>query len=72
MLEDNQLTIQSYWDIEAKEIRFAQDSDYAERFYELLEDSIRLRLRSDVPIGILFERRTGFLLNCMFGQSTDV
>ena len=26
-------------------------SDYAERFYELLQDSVRLRLRSDVPIG---------------------
>jgi asparagine synthase (glutamine-hydrolysing) len=51
LFEDKNLTIQSYWDIEAKEIRFNREADYAERFQELLQDSIRLRLRSDVPIG---------------------
>jgi asparagine synthase (glutamine-hydrolysing) len=49
--EDNQLTIRPYWDIEPKEVRFTGAGDYAQRFHELLEDSIRLRLRSDVPIG---------------------
>jgi asparagine synthase (glutamine-hydrolysing) len=51
LIESNRLTVQSYWDIEPKEIRFAREGDYAERFYELLQDSTRLRLRSDVPIG---------------------
>jgi asparagine synthase (glutamine-hydrolysing) len=51
LFEKDRLTIQSYWDIEAKEIRYAREGDYAERFHELLQDSIRLRLRSDVPIG---------------------
>jgi asparagine synthase (glutamine-hydrolysing) len=51
LLEGNRLTIQSYWDIEAKEVRFAHEADYAERFFELFQDSIRLRLRSEVPIG---------------------
>jgi asparagine synthase (glutamine-hydrolysing) len=51
LFEDKNLRIHSYWDIEAKEIRFNRESDYAERFQELLQDSIRLRLRSDVPIG---------------------
>jgi asparagine synthase (glutamine-hydrolysing) len=51
LFEDKKLTIRSYWDIEVKEVRFPHDSDYIERFYELLKDSIRLRLRSDVPIG---------------------
>ena len=51
LVEADKLTINSYWDIEAKEIRFARDRDYVERFYELLQDSIRLRLRTDVPIG---------------------
>jgi asparagine synthase (glutamine-hydrolysing) len=51
LFEDKKLTIRSYWDIDPKEVRFVRDGDYAERFYELLEDSIRLRLRSDVPIG---------------------
>jgi asparagine synthase (glutamine-hydrolysing) len=51
LFKNKNLTIHSYWDIEAKEIRFNRESDYAERFQELLQDSIRLRLRSDVPIG---------------------
>jgi len=51
LIEDKKLTIRSYWDIEPREISFSRDGDYAERFYELLEDSIRLRLRTDVPIG---------------------
>jgi len=51
LLEANKLIISSYWDIEAKEIVFRKQGDYAERFSALLQDSIRLRLRSDVPIG---------------------
>ena len=51
LFEDKKLTIRSYWDIETNEINFSRDDDYAERFYELLKDSIRLRLRTDVPIG---------------------
>ncbi len=51
LLDGQQLTTHSYWDIEAKEIGFPKDIQYGERLRELLEDSIRLRLRSDVPIG---------------------
>ena len=52
ILQDERLTVQSYWDIEGREeVRFAREEDYAERFYELFQDAIRLRLRSDVPIG---------------------
>ena len=51
LFDDGRLTIRSYWDIEPKEIRFQRDEEYVEQFYELLEDSIRLRLRTDVPIG---------------------
>ena len=51
LLKAEKMTVQSYWDIEAKEIKVPRHDAYAERFYELLEDAVRLRLRSDVPIG---------------------
>jgi asparagine synthase (glutamine-hydrolysing) len=51
LIENNRVIIQSYWDIDGKEIRFTEEREYSERFCELLTDSIRLRLRSDVPIG---------------------
>jgi len=51
LFEGNQLAVQSYWDIEGNEVHLPRVSDYAEQFRSLLQDSIRLRLRSDVPIG---------------------
>jgi len=51
LIEGNRMTTKTYWDIELHEANFSQESDYSARFYELLEDSIRLRLRTDVPIG---------------------
>lgn len=41
-----------YWDIDPEVHVFLRDDDaYAERMRALVEDSVRLRLRSDVPIG---------------------
>ncbi len=51
LLDESRMSVNSYWDIDRNEIRFAKKSQYSEHFYELLSDSIRLRLRSDVPIG---------------------
>jgi asparagine synthase (glutamine-hydrolysing) len=52
---DNKLTALTpvrYWDIKLKDkISGWSDNQYAERFNELFEDSIKLRLRSDVLIG---------------------
>jgi len=46
------LTISRYWDLDPEQ-KFDQigDSEAASRFYHLLEDSVRLRLQSDVPVG---------------------
>jgi asparagine synthase (glutamine-hydrolysing) len=51
LLQDGNMTTRSYWDLEPRQVRFVREEDYAHRFRELFEDSIRLRLRSDVPIG---------------------
>jgi len=46
------LRIWRYWDLDPEaEIRLPKDTDYAERFLELLTDAVRIRLRSDVPVG---------------------
>lgn len=47
-----QIRISRFWDLEpAKHINNISDSEASAGFYELFEDSIRLRLRSDVPLG---------------------
>jgi len=47
MRKDN-FEVEQYWDIEKKEFDNERAKD---TFLELFEDSIRLRLRSDVPVG---------------------
>jgi asparagine synthase (glutamine-hydrolysing) len=45
-------SIRRYWGIDpGTRLDGLTDSQYAERFRELLEDSVRHRLRSDVPVG---------------------
>lgn len=46
------LKVWRYWDLDPhEEIRFATEEQYAGRFLEILSDSVRMRLRSDVPVG---------------------
>ncbi len=41
-----------YWDLDPDaRVTLESDAEYAGRFLELLSDSVRLRLRSDVPVG---------------------
>ncbi|HGJ64476.1 TPA: asparagine synthase (glutamine-hydrolyzing) [bacterium] len=52
ILRQNEISIEKYWDIEPEnELNDKSDEFYAEKFHELFEDSIRIHLRSDVPIG---------------------
>jgi len=48
------LTVQRYYDVLQKRsfLELGSDEEYAQRFYRLFEDSVRLRLISDVPVGI--------------------
>lgn len=43
--------VKRWWDLEDNELSSLTEEEYARRFYELFEDSVRLRLRSDVTIG---------------------
>lgn len=44
--------IWQYWDLDPDaRVTLKSDAEYAGRFLELLSDSVRLRLRSDVPVG---------------------
>ncbi len=52
LISNEKLEIKRWWDInETKRFDSLTDDGYASRFYELFEDAIRLRLRSDVPVG---------------------
>jgi asparagine synthase (glutamine-hydrolysing) len=49
---ERSLKIWRYWDLDGeRRILFSDDQQYADRFCELLTDSVRLRLRSDVSVG---------------------
>ncbi len=48
----NTLKIWRYWDLDPDaELILPNDQAYAERLLELLTDAVRIRLRSDVPVG---------------------
>lgn len=53
LLEDNSLSFVRYWDISTVTKRRFRNLDEAKQeLLDLLRDSVRLRLRSDVPVGI--------------------
>jgi len=52
LLKNRKLSIKKFWDLDPEaKIEYRDDKECAERFRELFIDSIKLRLRSDVPIG---------------------
>lgn len=53
VVKDGRVELKRYWDIDTETIRDNYDySDPKRTFRELLIDSIRLRMRSDVPVGV--------------------
>ncbi|HEY2990324.1 MAG TPA: asparagine synthase (glutamine-hydrolyzing) [Candidatus Binatia bacterium] len=52
--DGERLTVERYWDWQFDEpATYEPDEFYLERFVELLEESVRLHLLSDVPLGVL-------------------
>lgn len=49
---EDMLLVRRYWDLDpAAETRHSNDTQYAEHLLDLLHQSVRIRLRSDVPVG---------------------
>ena len=81
-VDRNGIKIKRYWDFKVnKEIDLSSENDesYAKRFYELLEDSVKLRLIAEVPIGTCLSggidsSSTVFIINKLLsaGISRDV
>lgn len=51
VLKDGQPQIHQYWDVSPDYDFTRSEGDFAEELGSLLEDSVRLQLRSDVPLG---------------------
>jgi asparagine synthase (glutamine-hydrolysing) len=50
--DENGLKIRKYWDIEYDQSVVRPESTYQEQFEQLLDESVRLRLISEVPLGV--------------------
>jgi len=51
-IENGQVKTKQYWDLEYRRNEDLGEEYYINKTKELLEDAIRLRLRSDVPLGV--------------------
>lgn len=52
VIENSEVKIRRYWDLDPMNVqKEVGDEECARKFYELFRDSVRLQLRSDVPVG---------------------
>ncbi|MCJ7507488.1 MAG: asparagine synthase (glutamine-hydrolyzing) [candidate division Zixibacteria bacterium] len=51
--QDKKISIKQYWDIDySNSLALKDNSQYVEEFYSLFKESVKMRLRSDVPLGM--------------------
>ncbi|MFC5498388.1 asparagine synthase (glutamine-hydrolyzing) [Caenimonas terrae] len=53
VLEDGDVTVTRYWQLPSEQGPIEPDTVLRSRFSDLLEDAVRLRFRSDVPVALL-------------------
>jgi len=53
LVENGALTISRYWQLPQADTSYESDATLRDRFTALLEDAVRLRFRSDVPVALL-------------------
>lgn len=52
VFEGGKVALEKYWDVSfAKEEKLARENDYVDRTLEILDDAVRIRLMSEVPLG---------------------
>jgi asparagine synthase (glutamine-hydrolysing) len=51
--QDGQIAVRRYWDMKFEPREDISAQEHGERLLDLLNDSVRLRLRTDVPAGVL-------------------
>jgi asparagine synthase (glutamine-hydrolysing) len=56
LVSDKHVQVNQYWDfnypLKDKTVAARSDADYVAEFREVLEESVRIRLRADVPVGV--------------------
>lgn len=52
VIKDGTMTIKKYWSLDPyKQTELSSYEEYKEAFYEIFENAVKIRLRSDVPVG---------------------
>jgi asparagine synthase (glutamine-hydrolysing) len=52
VMDEHGVRIRKYWDLKYQIAEGISDADYLQRFEELLEESVKLRLVAEVPLGV--------------------
>jgi asparagine synthase (glutamine-hydrolysing) len=71
---DGRVEIERYWDVSfAKSEQPLNEQDYVDRFAELFDESVRLRLMADVPLGVFLSGGidSSAIVSAMSGMVTD-
>lgn len=51
LFKNQQVSLHAYWDIDFRPLQFKNEEDLAEELLEVIDDAVRCRLISDVPLG---------------------